>query len=99
MCPPIFPTPEELTALDYSTISLSKLKGISICSLNICSLVLKHDSISILLQKSKIDCLCLNESYLNSSILDEELTVPNYNLFRLDRTRESGKLSGGGLAI
>ena len=99
MCPPIFPLPREFSDLEYSTLALSKLKGISICSLNIHSLVLKYDCISSLLSKTNIDCLCLNESYLNNSIMDEELAIPHYNLYRMDRTKESGKLSGGGLAI
>ena len=93
---PIFPTVEELSDLDYCTAALSKLKGISFCSLNIRSLYKNYDSIRAMLYRSEIDCLLLNETFLNASLLDEELEIPGYRFIRFDRTAESGKKSRGG---
>ena len=95
----IFLTDKELDDIDYTTLSLSNLKGISFCSLNIHSLSLKYDSIKLLRERSKIGRLMLNETYLNDSILDNELMLPNYQLYRYDRAKESGKLCSGGIAI
>ena len=94
---PIFPTIEELTDVDYCTASLAKLKGISFCCLNVRSLMLKIDSIKLILQRSNIDCLVLNETFLNKSITDLEISIDGYDCHRFDRTAESGKHSGGGI--
>ena len=93
----VFPTIEELLDLDYCTAALSKLKGVSFCSLNIRSLYKNYDSIRALLYRSEIDCLLLNETYLNGSVTDDELSVPGYRFIRFDRTQLSGKKSGGGV--
>ena len=88
----VFPTVEELTDMDYCTRSLSKLKGVTFCSLNIRSLYKNFDSLKQLLNRADVDCLILNETYLNSSIL----YIPGYEFIRFDRTEASGKKCGGG---
>ena len=50
-----------------------------------------------MLNRSNVDCLLLNETYLNISISDDELTVPNYEFFRFDRTAELSQRCGGGI--
>ena len=93
----IFPTVEELSDLDYCTASLSKLRGVTFCCLNVRSLTRHYDSIKLMLMRSEIDCLILNETFLNNSISTLELNVPNYNIYRFDRTPASGKTCGGGV--
>ncbi len=46
-----------------------------------------------------MDCLILNETFLNGSITDDELFIPDYNFFRFDRNENSGKFGGGGLIV
>ena len=48
---------------------------------------------------SNIDCLILVESWLTSSHDSSNFCIDGYNLFRADRTLESGKQSGGGIAF
>ncbi len=96
---PVFPTAEEITDFDYCSAALSKLKGITFCCLNIRSLTKHYDSIKTLLNRTKVDCLILNETFLNDSINDYELEIPDYDLYRFDRNANSGKFGGGGVAI
>ena len=95
----IFPTSEKLSDIEYCIQSLKNLKGISIASLNICHLLPKLDDIRILLERSNLDILCLNETFLDDDIADAELNIPQYNFIRADRTIESGKSTGGGIII
>ncbi len=100
MCyPPSFPTVEELSDIDYCMASVSKLKGITFSCLNIRSASNKLDSIKLILERSNVDCLILNETFLNSNIDDAELQIKNYDLHHFNRTKESGKSHGGGLLI
>ena len=79
MCiPPTFPTIEELTDIDNCTASLSKLKGVAFCCLNVRSLINKLDSNKLILNRSKVDCLILNETFLNENITGTELTIDGY---------------------
>ena len=41
------------------------------------------------------DCVCVTETWLNSSVGDAELSVPGYTQYRKDRT--NNKTRGGGL--
>ena len=54
---------------------------------------------NVLLQESDLDCLCIQESFLNHSILDHEINIDGYRTWRFDRTEESGKHGGGGLVM
>ena len=100
MCfPPPFPTVEKLTDLDYCTASLAKLKGITLSCLNVRGILSKLDSIRLILGRSKVDCLILNETFLTPNIDDSELHIDKYNLHHFDRTKDSGKSHGGGLII
>ena len=53
----------------------------------------------MILSNSDLDCLCLNESWLNGSIPDDQLHIPNYTLHRYDRDGGSCKRGGGGNLI
>ena len=91
---PVFPTAEEISDYDYCTAALSKLKGITFSCLNVRSLTKHFDSIKTLLIRTNLDFLILNETFLNDSIEDNELSIPNYNFFRFDRNQNSGKFGG-----
>ena len=84
--------------LDWIDI-LKNVRGLTVASWNICSVVRKLDDLKLLLEKSSIDILCLNETFLNDSILNLELQINGYNFIRLDRNPNSGKQGGGGLLI
>ncbi len=95
----IFPHTEDTSAIEYCAQSLNNTKGITIGSLNIRSVTRKIDELQILLNRSNIDVLALNETFLNASIFDGELAVPGYRAFRHDRLASSGKIHGGGILV
>ena len=82
-----------------SSYDLAKLRGPAIASYNIRSLINKVDDIKVLLSRSDLNCLILTESWLNNSIVNEELQVPRYNLFRRDRNAGIPKKGGGGIIV
>ena len=95
----IFPQTENTGCIDYCSQALNNTKGITLASLNICSITRKYEVIKILLEKSRIDLLALIESFLYRSIEDSELTIEGYRIFRHDRTSASGKNHGGGIIV
>ena len=94
----LFPAEETVNNIDYCKQVINNLRGVSIASLNICSLVRKIDKLRILLSQSNLDILALNETFLKS-VIDNELNIPGYRLIRSDRTAALGKSCGGGIAI
>ena len=45
-------------------------------------------------EATRPDLICIVETWLDDSILDNDISLPNYQLFRLDRKRY-----GGGIAV
>ena len=70
--------------------NLSNMRGLKIGHLNTNGLLNKIDDIRILLGQSQLDILALCESKLTHEISDIDVSIPNYNLFRLDRDRHGG---------
>ena len=60
-------------------------KGFKIAHLNIQSLRYKVDNVRVLLVENNIDILCISESWLESSIGNNEINIDGYNICRLDR--------------
>lgn len=69
-------------------------KGLNIFHLNIHFFYPKMDEMKCLVEKHKIDILCLSETFLNDTFKDGELSIEGYNLFRKDRSS-----FGGGLLV
>ena len=83
---------------NVASVELKELKGIALCSLNIRGLYRKLDEVRLLLDRSQVDVLVLNETFLNSGHTDRELAIKGYHLYRLDRDEAVGKKGGGGVA-
>ncbi len=64
----------------FCLIKVNKTFG----ALNICSLTRKIDDVKALLYRSDLDFLGLSESWLNSSISDDEIEINGYNTHRFD---------------
>ena len=75
------------------------LKGISIAHINIRSLFGKLEEISRILTTGNICLLGISETWLNGSVPNSMINIPNYDLYRYDRNRNSGKQTGGGVCI
>ena len=68
-------------------------KGTIIAHLNIRSLLSKIEEIHELLLNSSIKVLSINETFLDSTISDSEVSIPNYHLYRNDVSRNSGGIA------
>ena len=58
--------------------------------MNINSLLLKIDQVSVLLSDLNIDILCLDETKLDSTISDNLVSIEGYTFIRKDRNRKEG---------
>ena len=65
--------------------------------LNINSLTKHIDELRIVLSNQCVDILAVNETKLDGSICDIEVTVEGYNIIRRDRS--SNGRSGGGICF
>ena len=63
--------------------------------LNMISMVNKIDALRMLIREKPFDIFAVSETWLNTSILDSELSLPGCTLIRQDRKNRSG----GGTAI
>ena len=70
---------------------IEKLRGLTFGSPNIRSLSRKFDDVKMMLEETNFTFLALNETWLNHSIDDCELSIPHYRFFRSDRDLGSGK--------
>ena len=52
------------------------------------------DHFQILMSRNLFDIICLNVTFCDGSITDDEITLPNYSIVRKDRNRH-----GGGVAM
>ncbi len=70
---------------------LDEIKGLKIIHLNIRSLVPKIDLLRAWVCQHKPNIITLSETFLNSDISDNEISLTNYVLYRVDRiTRHGG---------
>jgi len=75
-------------------VSHSKQASISIVYTNCPSIYHKLDELRTLVSQHSPHVICLCETWLDDSILDDELFIPSFNLVRRDRSRH-----GGGIAL
>ena len=54
------------------------------------SILPKHDELQTIVSTRKPDILCIVETWLYEDILDSEVSLQGYKLFRLDRNRHGG---------
>ena len=65
----------------------SKLK---IACLNVRSLYNKVDQLHVLVDNHQFDIVCVNETWLDDSIDNAEISIPSYSIVRKDRNRNGG---------
>ncbi|XP_071963444.1 uncharacterized protein [Antedon mediterranea] len=81
-------------AIKQSIVPISMILGFEIAHLNIQSLRNKLDSVKTLLNEHNYDIFCITETWLNSSIENNEIWINGYEICRLDRQLSQ---SGGGV--
>ena len=78
---------------------MAGFKGITIGHLNIRSINRKLEEVVRILDQGDLEILCITESWLNKSVPDHMISICGYNLLRHDRTKDSGKQTGGGIIV
>ncbi|XP_075162651.1 uncharacterized protein LOC142235284 [Haematobia irritans] len=68
--------------------------GFNVCHLNAQSLTKKIDEFRHLFENSKIDIVCVSETWFTSSVADAQVKVDGYKIVRNDRSSH-----GGGVAV
>ena len=82
----------------YPTQSvIPTLRGFKLAALNVRSLVIHIDELRVLLATSPIDVLATNETWLDSTISDNDVYIPGYDIIGRGRAFKSadGKTYGG----
>lgn len=74
--------------------AIPKLKGFSIASLNIVSLLSHIEDLRVIMINEPFDILAINESRLDETVTDNEVYLTGYTIIRKDRNRQ-----GGGVAL
>ena len=69
-------------------------KGLNFIHLNVRSLLPKLSELKLIASKTKASIIAISESWLDKSILDNELHIPGYYVIRNDRNR-----NGGGVCV
>lgn len=70
--------------------TLASAKGLKMGHLNINGLLNKIDEVRILVNLLKLDIFAVSETKLDDNILDHEIMINGFKLFRLDRDRHGG---------
>ena len=72
--------------------NIASLQGLKCVHQNIRNLLNKLDEIRYIINtlKSRIHLILFTETWLNSSVLDEEVSIPGYTIFRKDRGSKGG---------
>ena len=66
------------------------MKGLKIACLNINSLSKHIDELRVVMLNNPLDILAINESKINESVSDDEISVSGFHLIRKDRNRHGG---------
>ena len=83
-----------ISSNSFDSASFKGVNGVTMAHLNIRSLVKNIDELRQFTHMNNPGILTLSETWLDSSISDEEIAIVNYSLERKDRCR-----NGGGTAI
>ena len=77
-----------------SNYLLPNTRGFKLASLNITSLVNHIDELRVFIAGNRVDVLAINETGLDSNIIDSEVHIPGYEIIRRDRYI-NGRHGGG----
>ena len=70
--------------------NIKTLKGFKIAALNIPSLVRHIDELKMVMFSQTLDIPPINETRLDSTIADKDISIIGYNVVRKDRNRHGG---------
>ena len=84
----------QMPNVNHNTKKNELKSGFKIAHLNIRSVVKNIDQLRIYLQKQQFDVVSINETMLDDTIADHEISITGYDIIRNDRNG-----NGGGVAI
>ena len=87
LCGDIHPCPGPGAGSLYTNF---KKRGMHFIHLNVRSLLPKIDQICLIAKETNPACLIISETWLDNSVFDSEITIPNYVVCRNDRNRHGG---------
>ena len=73
-----------------SLTTVNNSNNLSILYYNARSILPKHDELCLVVDVNNPDIICIVETWLSSEILDSEVTLPGYQVHRLERNRHGG---------
>ena len=71
-------------------IGLLQQKGLHFVGINTRSLLPKIDELRLFAHSNKSSIICISESWLDNSISNNEIEIPDYSIERCDRNRNGG---------
>ena len=86
---PSFPLNSQLTHSD-SSFAYKTYNMFSILYYNAQSLLPKLSELQLIAEAYSPNVICIVETWLNADILDREVSIPGYQIVRLDRNRNGG---------
>ena len=82
------PTPQVLSFADFCN-----RKSLGFMHVNIRSLLPKFVLFTAIAHSANLDVLAVSESWLRKTTKNPETSIPNYNIFRQDRTAKDGRVA------
>ena len=70
--------------------ALNSSRGLKIACININSLLKINDQLRIILENNSFDILAINETKIDNTVSDNEISIPGYHHIRKDRSRHGG---------
>ncbi|XP_059186340.1 uncharacterized protein LOC131969177 [Centropristis striata] len=78
----------------YTPADFKSRTGLGLIHINARSLLNKMDLLKVWINSTNADVIVLSETWLTKSVLDKDISVNGYNVYRADRPRK-----GGGVAM
>ena len=77
--------------------SVAVAKGLKMMVANVRDLKssMKYEELQLLAEESEFDIVAITESWANSSVMDAELALDGFRMFRKDRERDVEQMGGG----
>ena len=88
------PGPDSSSPVNNSQYDVFRKRGLHLLHVNVRSLLPKLHEIRMIASQTNAACIGITESWLDNSVFDSELSIPNYTIVRRDRNRQ-----GGGVCI
>ena len=76
--------------LNQHCLNINNEKGIKMAHLNINGIISKIDFLKVFISNNNFDIISLNETKIDMSTNDSEISIPQYVVFRKDRDRHGG---------